>query len=1155
MSDRFDELRTLLADVRARWMRRALLRAWTLGAATAAALLLVGLLAIWLVAREGVPLVLAVLAAGAVTVTALVFALLPLREAPSDKQVARFIEEQSGGLDDVLATAVEKAGAGSSPMTGLLVAEALRMARSQPFDAIVAPATLRRALAGAALASLALLVSAVLFAPSAGRAADVVGAYLFPKRYVIAVTPGSVKVQAGQPLTVVARIPGLDGGLAPDLTVGSGDAARSARMAPGVAAGEFTFTLNNIETSFPYLVSIGAAQSAQFAVEVIRPVRVSRVDVRYEYPKGVGLPPQTEEDTGDIYAPAGTTAHLTITTDKPVQQGRVKLSDGTAVALGGNGTALSAALTIARDGSYRIALNDLDGLASEGTEYFIRMLNDRPPDVRILRPAGDKQVSPLEEVAIEARADDDYGVQALELVIRASTGKQTVVPLGQPVSGAVATGAHTVYLEDLAVLPGDFVTYYARARDVGRGRRPTEARSDIFFLEVKPYEEEFTAAESQAMGGAQGGDQTGLEDLIAQQKDIVAATWKLDARARRARDARPDTDIRAVALAQTNVKEQAEEMAGEMAAAAFAQRRRGRAAQPGLSRAGSDDPLTQAVTAMGLAVTELQRLSTAKALPFEETALGHLLKAQAEIRKRQVAMQQAQGGGSNGNRQSLDLSTLFEQELRKRQQTNYETPSTSESRAETNDRADDPLAGIRELARRQEALARQQRELARTQSGLNAEEIKRQLEKLTRDQNQLRRQAEELSQQLQKSSPAQDPGAGTPAKPGAQGSAAGSQSLREITDEMRKAEGDLRQQNPQQASARGERASQQLRSLEQQMQGARPDERRRAIGDLQMEARQLAEAERKLGNEAGRTGASQASDDARRRLAAEQERLAERAERLGDSVKQLARSGGTEAGDREAITGAARELDQQKIAERMRATAQAMRQPKGEAEGAGQPGELARALDKVAERLGAANGEQDAETAKLSDQLARTQELRDRLGELQRTMDALAREQGQPSGQQPGQKPGQGAGEGQAPASAKPGANGQQGSAEGGRAESVARLQRDADNQMREAQKLAEGLQRENPQAPRGTTPEQWSRSVSAPGTEAFKQDFANWESLKKNLLTALDRTESELSDQLRARENRERLNAGRHDAVAETYRGLVDRYYQSLAAPRKPKP
>jgi hypothetical protein len=115
-------------------------------------------------------------------------------------------------------------------------------------------------------------------------------------------------------------------------------------------------------------------------------------------------------------------------------------------------------------------------------------------------------------------------------------------------------------------------------------------------------------------------------------------------------------------------------------------------------------------------------------------------------------------------------------------------------------------------------------------------------------------------------------------------------------------------------------------------------------------------------------------------------------------------------------------------------------------------------------------------------------------------------------------------------------------------------LQRDADEQMKDAQKLAEDMQRENPGMQKGgSTPEQWQRSVSAPGTEAFKQDFAKWESLKKNLMVALEQTESQLSDQLRARETRERLNAGRHDAVADTYRALVDRYYQSLAAPRRP--
>ncbi len=81
MTERVDELRAILADVRARWQRRALLRAWMLGAMTAAAMLLVGVLAVWLVASEGIPLVVVVAAVTTVAFASLLFALLPLRQA------------------------------------------------------------------------------------------------------------------------------------------------------------------------------------------------------------------------------------------------------------------------------------------------------------------------------------------------------------------------------------------------------------------------------------------------------------------------------------------------------------------------------------------------------------------------------------------------------------------------------------------------------------------------------------------------------------------------------------------------------------------------------------------------------------------------------------------------------------------------------------------------------------------------------------------------------------------------------------------------------------------------------------------------------------------------------------------------------------------
>jgi hypothetical protein len=106
---------------------------------------------------------------------------------------------------------------------------------------------------------------------------------------------------------------------------------------------------------------------------------------------------------------------------------------------------------------------------------------------------------------------------------------------------------------------------------------------------------------------------------------------------------------------------------------------------------------------------------------------------------------------------------------------------------------------------------------------------------------------------------------------------------------------------------------------------------------------------------------------------------------------------------------------------------------------------------------------------------------------------------------------------------------------------------------MREAERLAGEIQRENPGLQTANS-EAWWRSFSAPGTEGFKQDFARWESLKKNLLVALEDVDSKVSGQLRTLENKERLNAGGHEAVGDAYRELVDKYYRSLAAPRKPQ-
>ena len=1189
MTNRPSDLSTILADVRRRWTLRSLLRAWTGGVLAAAVITLAGFGAVSLVAGDGLPLVATAALVVILALLTLGYALWPYRRQPSDRQIARFIEERATDLDDVVVTAVD---AGQRPdfsgrMRELLSADAARALAALDLDLVLSRQSIRQAGLRAAAGSLVLAIAVAMFAPAFSRASDVALAYAFPARLTLDVVPGAAKVRAGQPLTISARVGGVAAGVVPSVTVIVGKESRSLRMTSG-ADGAFTLTIDKVTAPFTYSVSAAAAKSADYDVSVVRPPRVERIDVHYEFPRGLGLDPRTDEDSGDIYGPAGTKVRLAVTADKPIASAALVLADGSRLPLDAAAKALGGGLTIEEDGSYRIALTDTDGLESPGdTEYFIRTMDDRPPDVRILRPASDKHVTPLEEVAIEARADDDYGIASFDLVFQTAKGAEKVVPIKGQRGGLTASGLHTLFMEELGVQPGDFVTYFARARDVARGRRSTEARSDIFFLEVKPFEEEFVAAQSSAMGQGAGmqGD-TGLEALAEAQKQIIVATWKLDARARRARDASSQQDVKAVAKAQSDLRTKAEQTIAQVSRTTGDPRRR--RGLPGA--APNEDPLGRAVEAMGRAVGELDQTSTTKALPHEMEALNQLLKAIAEARRREVTRSQQAGGSGGANRAEADLSSLFDQELRKRQSTNYETPNSTEERQD--EKSDDLLERIRELARRQDALNRQQRDVAQNRDKLEEAELKRQLERLTREQNDLRRQAEQLAQRMQQQNGQRSQNGESSGQSGQSG-AQNSEQLRQISEEMRNAETGMRRQDPQQASASGSRASERLRELERQMQTAKPDDRRRALGDLQLETRQIADEQRRLSNEAERTAKGEPGDDARRRLAGEQERLAGRADRLQEQVKRMSRGGQGSPDERKATEDAARELERQKLAERMRQSADSLRQSSARSE-QGEPApdttrqvarqgdEVARALDRIADRLGAAGGSQDRDSRRLSDQLSKTQELRDKVTNLERSLEELKRQNAQGQGtdqngnprgpqqalpqqgsngeqqaskqgpqQAQGSQGGQQQGQ-QASSAGQDGAAGQQGGSAGGNGGRVQQLQREVNDSMRDAARLADEIRRENPGMQSPNPDEGWWRSFSAPGTEAFKQDFARWESLKRNLLVALEDVETKVSTEIRARENKERLNAGGHAAVSDAYRDLVDKYYRSLATPRK---
>jgi hypothetical protein len=175
----------------------------------------------------------------------------------------------------------------------------------------------------------------------------------------------------------------------------------------------------------------------------------------------------------------------------------------------------------------------------------------------------------------------------------------------------------------------------------------------------------------------------------------------------------------------------------------------------------------------------------------------------------------------------------------------------------------------------------------------------------------------------------------------------------------------------------------------------------------------------------------------------------------------------------------------------------------------------------------------------MSEQLAKIQQLREKLNQLGRALEKAGRQDGR--GDSPQKTPGESGRLGQ----------GRQGA--GGT--DLSQLREEYLRRLTEAKELLDETRRDDPSVSRngaGFTLEGQGTILSAPGTEAFKQDFAKWDLLKRQATAALEQTESVLARKLQARASKDRLPAGIDDKPPPAYQTEVDAYFKALAA-RKP--
>ncbi|HEU4875874.1 MAG TPA: DUF4175 family protein, partial [Pyrinomonadaceae bacterium] len=442
------------------------------------------------------------------------FALLrPLFKRISDARLARLIEEHSPGTEDRLVTAIEySSGNGESRISPAIVSRLYQDANSTSAMLDVGNVIRRSRLmiyGGAALASLLIFAGVLKWGPkeiSEGVTQLVTPTTLAasPNALSIKVKPGTAKVPKGSDQDIIATLVNFD---SQQVTIfarplGSKDDFQGQVMEPAKAKTDFRFSIFNIQDSMEYFVESNSVRSDVFKLNVVDLPFVKQLDLTLNFPAFTNLPTKTVEDGGDIAALKGTVATVTAKLSGKVRAARIVFPDGKKTEMQLQGSDFVGQLTVNGDTSYYIELVSVDGEAYRGSnEYDVSVLADQPPVISFDKPGRDKKATNLEEVFTQARAEDDYGVVSMDLHFSVNGGDEKKVNLQQlsRESARSLTGAYTFFLEEYNLKPGDFISYFAKARDAS-----SEATSDIYFIEVKPFEMEYKQSQQQG-GGEQGG--------------------------------------------------------------------------------------------------------------------------------------------------------------------------------------------------------------------------------------------------------------------------------------------------------------------------------------------------------------------------------------------------------------------------------------------------------------------------------------------------------------------------------------------------------------------------------------------------------------------------------------------------------------------------
>ena len=899
----------------------------------------------------------------------------------------------------------------------------------------------------------------------------------------------------------------------------------------------FAYEIFNIDADMEYYVIANEATSEHYTVEVFEMPKVTEISVAYTYPDYTGLKPVVQTGTGNIQAVVGTQAEIKLTTNKAIQTAtftrRTDVKGGflvsaaeklnmtpepvsTAMVISGGNT-LTTTVDVVEDGTYTVELLCIDGFNNEiPIEYAIQAIPDNVPEVAIKEPGRDVKTTKLGEVEIVAEATDDYGIAELKLMYRVGSDElqeltlepATSTPIvaqesGEAVQRRVADGAYTFYLEEFDVEPGDIISYYAHAVDNNTRTGPGEASSDIYFIEIRPFNENFQEGEAQ-----QGQPEPNpLREVVTSQKQIIRETSKHISTRPSTITAEYETAVRKTGDKQSTLKDKTQRLVDE-----FSMAMQGESAVTPEILMNLED----AIDKMGEATDSLNAVQPTEAIPPEQEALELLIKVSLELPK--VLMQMRNSNPQLAENFELEMEEL-QSELENQQ---------NELDMEMQEQTQEMLDQARQILEEQQELSQQSQQLGR-----ESEPAPSEMQQNSQQQEQLSQQAQQMAQEL---GTMQQNGQGTQ---GQRLNQAG-QAMQQASEQMQGAAQGMQQQEPQLSAAKGQKAEERLGEAIEQLEKVAAEFTDAALDRAEQQLEQLTQAQSDVQQETqelrNRSQQSELRPEDYRQaseLANQQRELQrelEALERTLDNIQQQLASDNPEAA--QSVADATRRLAEEQTAEDMSTARRALQWRSFRAADQNQQEAVDTLRQAQADLQQAQANMANTEEEQLEAALQQLQQAQEQMEDIQRELQAM---------------------EGQ-----------EQTEEQQRRQQQLAQQQQQIQEQMQQAQ---ETMQRQNNQQPgqqpgEGETENQEARAGGRESNQEIDRlwlgmldtmdyrpgnrsnPFPNYELVIRDL----EKLEVALEERLNTLQEKKQLTQVAKEDVPPEYRRLVDNYYESLS-------